>query len=308
MSMASPLKLIRNLTRSGQAFPEKKALVIEGGGMRGIFLTGVLQAFTDRGYFPWKLIIGSSAGALTGTAYAAGQIHIARDAFFTKLLTGDFIHIANIMRQDRHILDLDWMVDSIIRGDDPLDEERLKKSCRVIITATHCGDYMPPETVYLNTKKDDVHTALKATAAIPFLYKGFVEYGDYKLLDGALLDPIPYMKAMSMGYREEDILVILTRPRGYRKGEESFWVKTIVESYYKNPKYRLLLKMLDERYKDYNRIRDELENIYTGIQVIYPPENFRVDRLTQDEKKILTGFEQGVSAGLSFLFNKEINP
>ena len=64
--MSSPLKFLRNLKRTGQTFPAKKALVIEGGGMRGIFLTGVLQAFTDRGYFPWKLIIGSSAGALTG--------------------------------------------------------------------------------------------------------------------------------------------------------------------------------------------------------------------------------------------------
>ena len=49
-------------------FPEKKVLVLEGGGMRGIFLTGVLQAFTDRGYFPWKLLVGSSAGSLTGAA------------------------------------------------------------------------------------------------------------------------------------------------------------------------------------------------------------------------------------------------
>ena len=92
-------------------FPQKKVLVLEGGGMRGIFLTGVLQAFTDRAYFPWKLIIGSSAGALTGTAYAASQIHLARDAFFTELLTGEFIKISNIVRLEKHILNLDWMID-----------------------------------------------------------------------------------------------------------------------------------------------------------------------------------------------------
>jgi predicted acylesterase/phospholipase RssA len=75
---------------------KKKVLVLEGGGMRGIFLTGVLQSFTDRGYFPWRLIIGSSAGALTGTAYAARQIHLARAAVFTELRAGQVIKLRNL--------------------------------------------------------------------------------------------------------------------------------------------------------------------------------------------------------------------
>ena len=43
--------------------------------------------------------------------------------------------------------------------------------------------------------------------------------------------------------------------------------------------------MLDKRYMLYNRILDELENDLTGIDVIYPPDNFAVDRLTRDEKR-----------------------
>ena len=280
---------------------KKKALVLEGGGMRGIFLTGVLQSFTDRGYFPWKHIIGSSAGALVGTAYASGQVHIARDAFFTKLLSGDFIHFSNILRQGRHILDLDWMVETIIRGEEPLDEKKLSRSCPVIITATHCGKYLPPETIYLNSKKDDIVTSLKATAAIPFLYRGFVKYKNYQFLDGALLDPIPYKKALSLGYREEEIVVIVTRQSGYRKKEESFWVKTLLESYFNKKEYRQLVELLNNRYKLYNSIRDDLEYKHTGIDVIYPPDDFNVDRLSQDPKKILEGFEMGIEQGILFL-------
>lgn len=279
----------------------KKVLVLEGGGMRGIFLAGVLQAFTDRDYFPWKLIIGSSAGALTGTAYAAGQVHIARDALFTELLTGKFIHLSNILRPQRHILDLDWMVDTIINGNEPLDSRRLRKSCPVLITATHCGENTRPETVYLNSKKDDVLIALKATAALPFLYRGFVMYKGMPLLDGGLLDPIPYKKALQMGYAEKDILVVTTRKRGYRKKEESFWVRYLYENYYKNPAYRFLVNMLENRYLMYNRILDDLEYRHTGIQVIYPPAEFKVERLTQDGKKILAGFEMGVDAARGIL-------
>jgi len=285
----------------GRKYPRKKVLVLEGGGMRGIFLTGVLQAFTDRSYFPWKLIIGSSAGALTGAAYATGQIHLARDAFFTKLLSGDFIHFANIIRQGKHVLDLDWMIETIIRGEEPLDEKKLKKSAPVIITATNCPKHAHPETVYLNSRKDSISTALKATSAIPVLYKSFVSYKDYHFLDGALLDPIPYKKALEMGYKENEIVVIVTRPKGYRKKEESFWVRTILESYYKKQEYRHLVDLLNNRYRQYNTTRDNLENVHTGIDVIYPPKEFRVDRLTKDEKKILEGFEQGISEGLRFL-------
>jgi predicted patatin/cPLA2 family phospholipase len=291
--------IFKTLTRA--RFPRKKVLVLEGGGMRGIFLTGVLQSFTDRKYFPWKLIIGSSAGALTGTAYAGDQIHLARDAFFTKLLSGKFIHLAHILSSEKHILNLDWMVDTIIRGEDPFDERRLRKSCEVLVTATSCVPGNPPETVYLNPKKDDLPTILKATSAIPFLYRGFVAYQNYDFLDGGLLDPIPYKKALDLGYKEKDILVVVTREKGYRKKQESFFVRSIYETYYRDPKHRFLLKAIDNRYRMYNRILDELENVHSEIEVIYPPDDFRVERLTRDEEKILEGFEQGVYAGISFL-------
>jgi len=286
-------------------FPQKKVLVLEGGGMRGIFLTGVMQAFTDRGYFPWKLIIGSSAGALTGTAYAAGQIHLARDAFFTELLTGNFIRISNIVRPEQHILNLDWMIDTIIKGDEPLNLRRLKNSCPVLITATHCRENHPPETIYLNSKEDSVPTALKATAAIPFLYRNFVKYKHYKFLDGALLDPIPYKKALEMGFKEKEILVITTRQKGYRKKEESFWIKNLYEAYYKDPKHQFLLKALN-RFRQYNKLRDDLERKNSKIDVIYPPKDFRVNRLTQDGEKILEGFGQGIKAAKEWLFKDKI--
>ncbi len=288
--------------------PKKKILVLEGGGMRGIFLTGVLQAFTDVDYFPWKLVIGSSAGALTGTAYAAGQIHLARDAFFTKLLTGKFINLSNIFRAHEHILNLDWMINTIINGSDPFDFTRLRRTCRVLITATNCPDYTKPETIYLDSKNDDIITALKATAAIPFLYRGFVKYGDYHLLDGGLMDPVPYQKAISLGFKEKEILVVLTRPRGYRKKEESFWIHALYENYYKDPQFQPLVKAMENRYLMYNSILDDLEHKRTDITVIYPPKDFKVDRLTQEDKKILEGFEQGVTSAKKYLKNQGKTP
>lgn len=300
--VARALGLSRNVTNRLKGYPSKKVLVLEGGGMRGVFLTGVLQGFTDRGYSPFELIIGSSAGALTGTAYAAGQIWLARDAFFTELLSSQFICMRNILRPEKHILNLDWMINNIVMGEDPLNLRRLRLTgCPVLMTATSFSEDAAPETLYLSSRADSIPEALKATAAIPFFYRGFVRYKGYMLLDGALLDPLPYHKALSMGYREEDILVILTRPRGYRKKQESFWITALYENFYKDPKYRFLVYCLNERYRMYNRVLDELENRYPGIDAIYPPDGFSVNRLTRNEEKIVRGFEDGVSAARDYL-------
>ncbi|MFW5908280.1 MAG: patatin-like phospholipase family protein, partial [Desulfosalsimonas sp.] len=152
--ISSMLAGYRSVKSRLRGFTPRKVLVLEGGGMRGIFLVGVLQAFIERGYSPWRLIIGTSAGALIGTAYAAGQIHLARDAFFSELLTGRFIRMSNIFRPEKHVLNLDWMIDTFINDHpDSLDTKRLRNfSCPVLVVATCFYQHAPPRPVYLSTK------------------------------------------------------------------------------------------------------------------------------------------------------------
>ncbi|MFW5958001.1 MAG: patatin-like phospholipase family protein, partial [Desulfosalsimonas sp.] len=186
--ISSLLSRYRSVKSRLRGFPPGKVLVLEGGGMRGIFLVGVLQAFLERGYSPWRLIIGTSAGALIGTAYAARQVHLARDAFFTELLTGRFIRMSNIFRPEKHVLNLDWMIDTFINDHpDSLDTKRLRNfSCPVLVAATCFYQHAPPRPVYLSTKKDYIPRALKASAAIPFLYRNFVPYKNELLMDGSV--------------------------------------------------------------------------------------------------------------------------
>lgn len=285
-----------------QGRPRKKALVLEGGGMRGIFLVGVMQAFSDRGYFPWQAIIGTSAGALIGAVSAARQIHLARDAFFSGLLSNQFIRVANLFRPEKHVLNLDWMVNNFTGQEEPLDLRRLRTtSCPVMIVATCFYQHAPLRPIYLDSRFDDVPRALKASAAIPFLYRNFVAYKDEMLMDGSVCDPLPYKKALDMGFREHEILVVTTRPKGYRKMRRSFWVKKLYESYYKEEQYQYLLTALQDHHNRYNRLLDELEQNHPDIDVIYPPEDFRVNRLSRNEEKIMAGFVQGVIAGRDYL-------
>lgn len=296
------LKLLRYFSRLRlPAAARKKVLILEGGGMRGVFTTGVLQAFHDRHYFPWEAVMGSSAGALTGAAYVAGQIHLSRDAFFGSLLSSRFIRLMNIVRPSKHVINLDWMIDSVLHGQEPLDEKKLRRACPLVVTGTHIPPGKHPRTVYFNSHRDELTTILKATAALPFLYRGFVPYRDYELLDGAILDPVPYHHALRLGYREEDIVVVLTREKGYRKEQESFWVRKLLEIYYNKPEYRLLVDVLETRFSRYNTLIDELEKRHPAIEVIYPSPKFHVDRLTTDRAQIASGFHEGVQAGIGFL-------
>ncbi len=280
---------------------KRKALIIEGGGMRGIFIVGVLQAFADRNYFPWKIIAGSSAGALTGTAYAAKQIHIARDIFFTKLISDDFIKYSHILKKDKHIMDLDWLITDVLEGNEPLDLKKLRKSVPVIITGTDIPEQGDVQTVYFSSRNDDMKKVLTATAALPYLYRGFVNYKDYNLLDGALLDPLPYDYIKSKGYKDKDITIILTRQKGYRKKGESFWISSIYENYYKDAKYKKFLEILDNRFVRYNNFLNDLENNHPDLKIIYPPQDFKVNRLSQDMESLMKGFQDGIKSGKKYL-------
>jgi predicted patatin/cPLA2 family phospholipase len=295
-----PVNIIYDLFKK-TGIAKRKALVLEGGAMRGVFTCGVLSVFNDRRFMPWDIIVGTSAGAINGAAYAAGQIHLSRDAYFIDLLRGDFINIKNILNKNKHVLDLDWMVKEIVLGEEALNLRTLRRRCPVIITATHIPEYEEPRTIYLNSKRDDIITSLKATAALPLLYRGFIEYDGYSLLDGGVLDPIPYAKPLEMGYKEEEIVVVLTRPKGYRKKEESFWIRKLTERYYREEKFKPFIDVLNNRFKRYNKCLDDLEKKYKGIHVIYPPKNYSVDNLSRDRAQMLTGFTQGIMAGRDYL-------
>ena len=109
-------KQVPGILKRKPSFPKKKVLVLEGGGMRGIFLVGVLQAFAERNYFPWKLVVGSSAGALTGAAYLAG---LAVGVWRSPSQLADVIHrdrlfAPNMDKQKRDLLYQGWQ-DAVAR-------------------------------------------------------------------------------------------------------------------------------------------------------------------------------------------------
>ena len=262
----------------------KIGLVLEGGGMRGMFTAGVLDALMEQNIQIDK-IIGVSAGALFGINYASNQkgralrynLKYLKDkrymGFYSLFTTG------NIVNKDFAFYDLPFNLD-------PFDQDEFEKShLDFYLTATNIAS---GKAEYFKIK--DVFKEMeyfRATSAMPFVSK-FVEINGQKYLDGGIADSIPFEKAQELGC--DKIIVVLTQPIDYRKTKSSSF---LFKLFYR--KYPHLVKILENRYHTYNEqvekiIRLEKQN---KIFVIRPNVSLNIGRLERDEVKIKTVYELG---------------
>jgi predicted patatin/cPLA2 family phospholipase len=173
------------------------ALIVEGGAMRGIFAAGVLDVFLEQRFFPFDLVLGVSVGASNALSFLARQHGRTRRCFLDQMSRPEFIDPWRGVRGG-HWLDLDWLWDAIER-EDPLDR-RAAATCGVeyalVATSVQTG-----EARYLTPTADDMLDALKASCALPVLYRKTVTLGGEQFVDGGLSDPIPVREAYRRGAR-----------------------------------------------------------------------------------------------------------
>ena len=187
------------------------ALVVEGGAMRGIFSAGVLDAFLERRFCPFDLALGVSVGASNVLSYLAGQHGRARRCFLGPMSRPEFIDPWRLLRGG-HWLDLDWLWDAITR-EDPLDREAAYKSGIEYALVATCAQTGLPR--YLSPGPEDMLDALKASCALPVLYRHTVRIGDDALVDGGISDPLPVREAYRRGART--IVVVRSRAANFVK-------------------------------------------------------------------------------------------
>ncbi len=191
--------------------PSRVALVVEGGAMRGIFSAGALDVFLEHGFFPFDLVLGVSVGASNALSFLARQHGRSRRCFLDQMSRPEFIDPWRGVRGG-HWLDLDWLWEAIER-DDPLDR-RAAAACGVeyalVATNVKTG-----QATYLAPKADDMLEALKASCALPLLYRKTITLGDDQFVDGGLSDPIPVREAYRRGART--LVVLRSRAAHYVK-------------------------------------------------------------------------------------------
>lgn len=261
-------------------------LVLEGGGMRGVYTAGVLEYFLEQGlYFPYT--IGVSAGACIAASYLSRQQGRNRIVNVEWVKDPRYISWRNYWSKGQ-LFGMDFIFDEIPNSLVPFDNEAFEKSREEFVIGTM--DCNTGEPVYYRKSEPgfDLLRVLRASSSLPFIAP-IVEYGGRELLDGGIVDPIPLRKAEDDGHNRN--VLILTRNSDYRKSRNRFmWLVKRVYG-----KYPALVATMMRRHEIYNGTLsyiDEQEQAGKAF-VIRPQEPIKVGRMERDPSKLDALYQQG---------------
>lgn len=264
---------------------DKLGLVLEGGGMRGIYTAGVLDYFMEQGLYT-DGVIGVSAGACHACSYASKQIGRAYRTNTAYLKDKRYMGVSSLIKTG-DFFGAKFVYEDIPNELDPYDFETFDQSKTKLYAV--CSNIETGKAEYLqciNMKRDVIY--VRASASLPLLSK-IVEVDGKKLLDGGATDSIPIKKFQEMGYNKN--IVVLTQCKDYRKGKNNL-LPLIRKVYKKYPKF---VKALENRHIDYNRTLDELALMEKegSVFIIRPSSPVSISRLEKNESKLRELYEQG---------------
>jgi predicted patatin/cPLA2 family phospholipase len=192
------------------------ALVIEGGGMRGVVAGGMVTALDELGLQEaFDLVIGTSAGALAGAFFLASQTHMGTSIYYEDLTGREWLDYRRALRGSP-IVALDYLLDELMVNHKVLDCARVRYSdVPLYSVATRVPDYVPEVLGDFKTDEELI-CALRASARIPIVAGKPVSLRGSRYIDGSLSEAIPLDAALDLGATH--LLVLLTRPRGQVRG------------------------------------------------------------------------------------------
>ncbi|MBT2581352.1 patatin family protein [Planococcus sp. ISL-109] len=263
-------------------------LILEGGGMRGVYTAGVLEYFMEKDqYFPY--VIGVSAGACNAASYLSRQRGRNRSVTIDYVGHPDYISIWNFFRK-RELFGMDLIFDKIPNELVPFDFERFRAAKeRFFIGTTDC---LTGDSVYFEKSEcvDDILPIIRASSSLPYMSQAMY-HGDRYLMDGGISDPIPIRKALADVV--DKAIIILTKEKGYRKKPSQF-TKTTRYLYRDFPG---LTQALERRWQLYNETLEEIEQLEEEhkIFVIRPSQSFKVRRAERNVARLEQLHELGYS-------------
>lgn len=268
-------------------------LVLEGGGLRGVFTCGVLDCFMDHGIrFPFT--VGVSAGACNGLSYMSGQRGRARSSNIDLMEKHHYVGFKYLITQGC-IMDYKLLFEDFPEKIIPYNYDAyFSNPDRFVMVTTNC---LTGEAEYFEEKSSSerVMSIVRASSSLPFVSK--ITYVDgVPMLDGGIVDSIPVQYALDQGY--EKLVVILTRNKGYRKKEGKM---RIAKAFYR--KYPELQKALSLRNIRYNQTMDLIEKLEAEgrITVIRPIRPIEVGRIEKDTTKLAALYQEGYEVAEQYI-------
>lgn len=280
------------ILRSFMVIDNNTGLVLEGGGMRGVFTSGVLDAFMKHGLY-FNYVVAVSAGACNGMSYISRQPRRARVSNIDYLERYDYIGLRHLVTQGC-IFDRRLLYDKFPNQYIPFDFDTFFNNPATFeMVTTNCITGRP---MYLQERSNRQRAldAVRASSSLPFVSK-IVDVDGIPMLDGGIVDSIPVERAMSLGH--ENNVLILTRNKGYRPTGSDHKIPHFI--YKKYPRLRVVLSRRIEAYRQQLELVDQLE-AEGKVVCIRPERPIEVTRMEKDTVKLERLYEEGFALGERF--------
>jgi predicted patatin/cPLA2 family phospholipase len=211
---AQTTPLIKNLLRKKELLAEgnpdheriRTALLVMGGGMRGVYGAGVVTGLEKAGFHDvFDLTAGVSAGAADIAYFLAGQAEYGTPIYYEQLANKTFINFARLNK----IMDIDY-VDHICRFVKPLDQERIRQSRSAFYIGVTNARTGKGEMIDAKTEGVDIVDLMRASAAVPIVYNKSVSVNGVEYCDGQIGHGIPLDFVLDSACT--DVLLVLNSP------------------------------------------------------------------------------------------------
>ncbi len=264
-------------------------LVLEGGGNRSVYTSGVLDAFMENNItFPY--VIGVSAGTCNGASFLGKMLHRQHDITLNYANDKRYMGVGNMLKNGE-FLNADWIFNELSYDIYPLNQDNFENSgavfcCVVTNATTGKAEYLYPKSLRKRGCEE-----IRASCSLPGVTKGY-KIGDTLYFDGGLADSIPLERALDDGCQKA--VVILTQHRGYVKQPTSQKLKKVFK------KYPLIGEDIANRHIMYN---EELQYVREcekdgSALVIQPSTPLNCPTLEKDKAKLESIYRLGYQNGL----------
>lgn len=263
----------------------KIQLILEGGGMRGAYTSGVLDCFLDHDIH-FESIIGVSAGAANAIGYISREKERSINTLLNYSSDKRYLSYRGLVKNGS-IFGMDFIFKEIPQSLMPFDYETFNRSgVHFEVVTTNCvtGNAHYHQITNLNDQVDYVI----ASCSLPVVSQ-IVKVDDLEFLDGGIADPLPIKYSLSQGYDFQ--VVVLTRNRGYRKKKNRL-SKLMRLQYYKYPH---LIDTIANRHLVYNESLEIIENLEKADRaiIIAPSKKIEINRIEKDREKLAKLYEMG---------------
>lgn len=257
-----------------------------GGGMRGIYTSGIYDGLLDSGIMA-EYCIGVSAGSANLITYVAGQRGRTYKFYAEYASERSYMSLYNFRKIGSYI-DLNYVYSGISNstGKNPLDfKAASENSCRFKAVAT---DALTGKAHYFDKEdmKDDDYSVLKASCAIPMVCRP-VEIGGAKYFDGGVADPIPFERAFADGC--DRVVVFLTKPINELKKRPPEIINRLMRAY---PKSAKAVMTMHERYNSGIAELEKLSEQGKAL-IVAPDDRCGVGTLTRNRTNLDSLYQKG---------------